>query len=189
MEVLFANKNLPGITYMHTLNYLLPKKISADLDQDIKREALFNEVWEMFQTGIRNEVERAVAHNALDDPPQYQTVDDYEAFIYRKYYDNYDLRKTDAKHIRSMLNEPSFLKRKTSETPFTEYFYNMKTRKYDKITSTPDIDYVTKFLQDTLEVFSEITENEALDDMNEEYLRWAQENPSEAQAERYDYLV
>ena len=189
MEVLFAAKNLPGIAYMQTLDYLLPKKISTNLDQDIKREALFNELWGMFQTGTQNEIEHAIAYNAMDDPPQYQHVDDYEAFIYRKYYDNYALRKTDIVHIQSMLDEPDFLKRKASETPFTEYIYNMGTRKYDKTTSTPDTGYISKFLEDTLEMFYEITENEAIDDANEEYLQWVQDNPAEAEAERYDYLV
>ena len=189
MEVLFAAKNLPGIAYMQTLDYLLPKKISTNLDQDIKREALFNELWGMFQTGTQNEIEHAIAYNAMDDPPQYQHVDDYEVFIYSKYYDKPDLRKTDAIHIRSMLNETGFLKRKASETPFTEYVYNMGTRKYDKTTSTPDVEYVSKFLEDTLEMFCEITGNEALDDENEEYIQWVQDNPAEAQAERYDYLM
>lgn len=193
MEVLFASKNLPPIAYMQTLDYIMPKTINKDLDQAIKRASIFNDLLDMLKTGTENVGDYCETHNGLEDTVEYHGVSrvaDFESLLYDKYYDHRDLRKAHISYIEDLLdNDKEFLFSKRFSIPSVEYIYVQTKQKYEKSNVVQNVCTIESILLDTLNILDEISENEALDDMNQEYLQWAHDNPDEAMAERYDYLV
>ena len=163
---------------------------SNEEDHQSNEEDLYNSIWNMYKEGTKNFCEFCEKYNKIKEPGRNDYCKtDFESLMYKKYYNNYKMRQNDRSIFINLESNTDFHNKKASNIKIENYVFKNDIKKFIKVNNIVDAKFIFTFINDVIEIMNEINQNEALDEMNEEYENWCKNNPAEAMAEKYDYLV